>query len=141
MKNVAASVHQRLLNIAAAQRIDFNATALRYANERFLARLAASGHADAFVLKGATMFLVWMGVSPRRTRDLDLLGYGPPTAERLVPVFRDILAAEVEDDGLVFAPDSVRGAPIREERSYIGLRFSFAGVLGRMRIPGRCGVW
>ena len=135
MKNIAASVHQRLLNIASVEGSDFNATVLRYANERFLARLTASRHGDSFVLKGATMFLVWMGTSPRRTRDLGLLGFGAPTADRLVPIFREILGAEVEEDGLLFYPETVRGAPIREERSYLGLRLSFDGVIGRMRVP------
>ena len=51
MKNLAASVRARLLNIAKAERADFNQLLVRYALERFLYRLSQSAHASRFVLK------------------------------------------------------------------------------------------
>ena len=57
--NVAASVHQRLLNLAPASGRPFNEPAQYYALERWLYRLARSEHRSQFVLKGALMLSVW----------------------------------------------------------------------------------
>lgn len=55
LKNVAASVHARLLNHARAAGRPFNELLQYFAMERFLYRLSRSEHADRFVLKGALM--------------------------------------------------------------------------------------
>lgn len=57
--NLAASVHQRLLNLSHATGEEFNFLLARYAIERLLYRLSQSRYAGQFVLKGALMFLVW----------------------------------------------------------------------------------
>ena len=57
--NVAASVHQRLLNKARETGRPFNELLQYYATERFLYRLSKSPHVDSFVLKGALMFTAW----------------------------------------------------------------------------------
>jgi hypothetical protein len=44
--NVAASVRARLLNVAKAQRVDFNQVLVRFALERILYRMTQSQHAD-----------------------------------------------------------------------------------------------
>ena len=46
LTNVAASVRQRLLNLAQQRREEFQSLLIRYANERLIYRLAASAHAD-----------------------------------------------------------------------------------------------
>jgi hypothetical protein len=53
--NLAASVHQRLLNHARATERPFNEVLQRFALERFLYRLGRSTYASRFVLKGALM--------------------------------------------------------------------------------------
>jgi predicted nucleotidyltransferase component of viral defense system len=53
IKDLAASVRARLLNIAKAQGVDFNQVLVRFALERILYRLSQSAHADHFLLKGA----------------------------------------------------------------------------------------
>lgn len=75
-KNSAASIRQRLLNIAREQKIEFQLILTRFAFERFLYRLSQSKYANDFVLKGAMLFQVWGGSLHRPTRDLDLLSYG-----------------------------------------------------------------
>ncbi len=52
-RNIAASIHDRLLAVAKAQAEDFQRLLGRYGMERFLYRLGASGEQDRFVLKGA----------------------------------------------------------------------------------------
>lgn len=53
IKNVPASVRQRLYNRAKERGDDFNLIIPRYAVERLLYRLNKSQYANEFVLKGA----------------------------------------------------------------------------------------
>ena len=61
IRDVPASVHQRLRNLARDQGVDFNRVLQRYAAERFLYRLSVSGEVDRFTLKGAALLWVWAG--------------------------------------------------------------------------------
>jgi hypothetical protein len=112
--NVAASIRGKLLNIIRQSGGDPNALWSRYAYERLLYRLSVSPFAGDFVLKGAMLFAAWSGEPHRPTFDLDLLGYGEDSAERMASVFRQLCHIEAPDDGLVFDADSVRVTPIRE---------------------------
>lgn len=133
--NLAASVHQRLLNIGRKTGADPNYLFSRYVMERFLYRLASSEHDKDFVLKGAMLFMAWTGKTYRPTFDLDLLGYGEDSAERIAAVFRKLCVQEVEPDGLVFDAKSVNIEPIREGQEYQGQRVTLVAFLGRARIP------
>jgi hypothetical protein len=128
-RNVAASVRARLLNQAKATRTDYNQLLIRYAIERLLYRLSVSKHRGDFVLKGAMLFAVWEGSPHRPTQDVDLLGFGERSQARLVDVFREFCALEVEDDGLAFDPNSVAAAEIRTNDDYGGIRVTLTGVL------------
>lgn len=77
-RNMAASVRQRLMNIARQQKEPFDLVLIRYALERLLYRLSQTSHQSRFVLKGAMLFQIWSGQIHRPTRDLDLLGQGSP---------------------------------------------------------------
>ena len=59
LKNIAASVRQRLLNLARERREDFGLVLVRYATERLLYRLGQSPHADRYMVKGAVLFDLW----------------------------------------------------------------------------------
>lgn len=89
-RNIAASVRQRLLNLAREQQEEFQGLLTRYALERLLYRLSQSEYRNIFILKGATLFSVWSDEPHRATRDLDLLGYGNSTVAHLEQVFQDI---------------------------------------------------
>lgn len=132
---LAQSVKQRLLNLSAARGETFNVLLMRYGVERLLYRLTRSPHADAFVLKGAMLFAIWAEKPHRPTQDLDLLGFGTPSVERLERVFREVCATAVEPDGLVFDPASVAAHPIREDSVYDGIRLHIMAMLGKARIP------
>lgn len=101
-RNMAASVRQRLMDLARKQGDDFQLLLTRYAIERFLYRLSCSDHREEFVLKGAMLFRLWNDQPHRPTRDLDLPGKGDHSIEHLVEVFKTIAALAVEDDGLAF---------------------------------------
>jgi len=131
--NVAASVHHRLLARARASGADPSDIFLRYALERFLYRLAVSPHASSFMLKGATLFAVWEEDPHRATRDVDLLGFGEDSAERLRDVFADVCRVSAPDDGMVYDPASVAVSDIREGQTYQGKRVRLAARLGTAR--------
>jgi len=120
--NVSASVPQRLLTVSKSLQEDFTLTLTRYAIERFLYRLSRSPFADRFVLKGAILLNVWAKQPFRRTRDLDLLGYGEPSAAHLREVFAELCALQVEPDGLIFDPTTIRIEAIRDDQEYQGER-------------------
>ncbi len=105
--NVAHSTFQRLLNIAKANNEDFNLVLSRFSMERFLYRLSISPHKDQFVLKGASMFLVWYGRNYRVTKDADFLGFGDPDLDRLSEIFKSMCTITGnEEDGMIYPPES-----------------------------------
>jgi predicted nucleotidyltransferase component of viral defense system len=81
-RNMAASVRARLLAHARATGLSFDQVLTRFVLERLLFRLATSGHADRFVLKGAMLLTSWFDDPLRPTRDIDFLGYGDPAPTR-----------------------------------------------------------
>ncbi|OGB29194.1 MAG: hypothetical protein A3F78_01040 [Burkholderiales bacterium RIFCSPLOWO2_12_FULL_61_40] len=131
-QDLAASVRARLLNIAKAERTDFNAVLVRYALERFLYRLSQSAHADRFVLKGAMLFNLWYAMPHRPTRDVDLLGFGPSDLASIAQAFREIVSVTA-DDGMVFDAASVSVEEIRKSAGYAGARVVVTAELARAR--------
>jgi hypothetical protein len=135
-QNIAASVHQRLLNRAHAEHRPFGELLQYFALERFLYRLGESPYAGQFVLKGALMFSVWRGPFARPTRDVDLLGRIEHVVDHVVEVVRTICRTTVPtDDGLQFDAESVAGESIIEAGNYAGVRVRLVGCLGTARIP------
>lgn len=134
-KNLAASVHQRLLNIAKDTRRPFNEVLQYFAMERFLYRIAQSEHAGSIILKGALLFRVWEIPDSRATRDIDLLAYTDNSPTNLAHIVEQLCAIPVDDDGLRFDPDSVEGRTIKEGADYEGVRIRFHSYLGNARIP------
>lgn len=133
--NQAASVHQRLLNLAKVRGRPFNELLQFYAIERFLYRLAQSQYRDRLVLKGALMLLVWKTPVTRPTLDIDLLGRISNDLESVRSVIEEICRQAVEDDGLLFDSSTVIMDRIAEDADYEGVRARFQGHLGKARIP------
>lgn len=134
-RNLAASVRQRLMNLSRARGEDFQFILTRYALERLLYRLSQSEHRDVFVLKGAMLFQLWGDQPHRPTRDLDLLGRGENSIPRFEEIVRAVCGMAVEDDGLAFSVESVRGDVIKEDQEYEGLRLTLECHLENARIP------
>jgi hypothetical protein len=132
--NLVASIRQRLLNISKERDEDPNLVFIRYTVERMLYRIARSKQSGRFILKGAMLLATWTGRPHRPTKDLDLLGLGDASAERLQEVFRDICQAEVEPDGLEFDAESIQITEIREGLEHPGQRIRLDARLGNARI-------
>lgn len=132
--NLVASVHARLQNRARATNRPFQELLQYYAMERFLYRLSQSPHRTSFILKGALMLHVWDAPLARATKDVDLLGRLGNSLENLERVVRELCAAEVVPDGMVFDPTSVKAQRIKEGADYPGVRVRFIGRLGRASV-------
>ena len=135
MKNLAASVLARLAQRRAKTGEDFNVLLVRFALERLLYRLCRSKHREQFVLKGALLFALWEPTLHRVTRDLDLLGFGNPSPDRLAELFRELCQMEVETDGIDFNPRSVRCEDIRAQDEYAGIRVKLRASIGKAIVP------
>ncbi len=133
--DLAASVRQRLKNIADAGGQDLQLLLTRYGVERLLYRLSRLEAGRALVLKGAALFYLWDGAASRPTRDVDFLGSGDPSPEALAKLFRAACGVRVAADGLVFASDTVVATVIRGRNAYGGIRVKLTGMLGTARIP------
>ena len=133
-RNISASVRERLLNKARAEKLDYNLLLTRYALERMLYRLSISKQRDQFLLKGALLFDLWFDVPHRPTHDADFLGFGSAEIPHIEEIFRDICRIEVED-GIAFQPDTVKAAEIRKEANYAGVRVTLLGMLDSARCP------
>ena len=132
-RNLAASVRSRLLTLAKSGGEDFTFVLTRYGLERLLYRLGRSSYAGDFVLKGAMLFRLWSGNPHRSTKDLDLLGFGSPDLNRLVRVFREVVAIPAPD-GIEFLPETVKAVPIREDAIYDGIRVTLEARLEAARM-------
>ena len=135
MKNPAASVHARLAQRRTSTGEDYNVLLVRFTLERLLYRLSRSSHREQFVLKGAMLFALWEPALHRVTRDLDLLGFGHPSPERLADIFRELCRLEVEADGVDFDPRSVRCEDIRAQDEYAGIRVKLRATVGKAVVP------
>ncbi|MBK9578964.1 MAG: nucleotidyl transferase AbiEii/AbiGii toxin family protein [Fibrobacteres bacterium] len=130
-----ASIADRLARYAKTHSQDHSFVLARYGIERLLWRISNSDTASNFILKGATLFVVWQGDMLRPTRDLDLLGNGSPEPGRLAAIFKDLCGQEtILVDGLVFHPDSVTASRIRAEEEYEGVRVRLLATVMRTRI-------
>ena len=132
-RNLAASIRARLKQRADATKQDFNLTLTHYGLERLLYRLSISPHASKYLLKGALLFSLWYDLPHRPTRDADLLGFGPDDIDTAVDAFREICQIAVED-AIAFDPASVKGAAIRKEAGYGGVRIDLQATLDGARI-------
>ena len=134
-KNIGVSVRDRLTQRARERRENAQLLMTRYAIERVLYRLSVSPYRDRFVLKGAMLFSLWAPVPYRATGDLDLLGFGENAPAAIAAIFVEILATQVEDDGVIFRPETLSAAPAREQDEYAGVRLDFVAELAGARLP------
>ena len=140
IKDMAASVHEKLLNRAQELGKTFNELLQFYVMERFLFRLSKSSFADSFVLKGGLLLVGWQTSPGRSTLDIDFLGHLQGDLRELEKVIKTVCNQDVKDDGLSFDPDTVHGSEIIEDSVYPGIRLTFRSYLGNAQIPMRVDV-
>jgi excisionase family DNA binding protein len=137
IKNIPVSILRRLKNLQKERNIEFQKMLVLYGQERLLYRISISRFSSQFVLKGASLFALWLSEPHRRTKDIDLLGTfaDEPTLEKFAAMFQEICQIPAEEDGMVFQTDSLRVSPIRTETEFGGVRILLRGALGSAIIP------
>jgi hypothetical protein len=135
IKNLPASIRQKLVNLARERNDDFGLVLIKYGLERMLFRLSKSKYRDTFILKGALLFEPWTKERYRATRDVDFLAKGDNSPERFIRIFQEISAIEVQDDGLRFDPKMVKADHIKEDADYEGVRVTLTAFLDKAQIP------
>lgn len=134
MKNIVASIQDRLKNLARSEGIGLNRVLEDFAIARLFARLSESIYRDQFILKGAQLFVLWSGTGHRSTRDADFLSFGSPDPAGLEAIFNEVCARKTTPpDGLDWLPGIA--AAIREDNLYGGVRIKLMARLGNIRIP------
>lgn len=133
-KDIAASVRQRLLNLARADGQLFDVILIAFGLERLVYRLSVSEYRSRFVLKGGMLVTLWTADTGRFTRDIDFLAFGSDEEAELKAAFSHILAIE-GGDGLVYDIASLTAVAIRDDHIYGGMRLRTDAYLGSTRIP------
>ena len=136
VSNLPESVKQRLINVARSRGVPVNEVLQFYAMERFLYRLGCSQHRDHFLLKGALLLQAWRLAESRTTRDIDLLGKTGNSLENVSAMIADVCALDyAQEDGMIYAADTIQAARIKEDAEYEGVRVVFNAYLGPARLP------
>lgn len=133
-RNIAASVKQRLLNMAREQGRAFDILLVRFALERLLFRLSKSAYREKYILKGGMLVTQWLDHDNRETRDIDFLGFGADDPDAVKAIFAEVMSL-VCDDGLELDTDALAASVIREEMEYGGIRLRTTAYLERTWIP------
>ena len=133
-KDIAASVRQRLLNLARAEGQLFDVVLVAFGLERLVYRLSVSEYRNRFVLKGGMLVTLWTADTGRFTRDIDFLAFGSDEEAELKTAFSQILAID-GGAGLVYDVASLTAVAIREDQIYGGMRLRTDAYLGSTRIP------
>lgn len=127
VKDLIASIHDRLSNKSREMNRPFDQVLLLYGMERFLFRLSQIEQGKRFVLKGGLIFYAWELPLRRPTRDIDLRGYTSNSQENLINICKAACEYPFCDDGLVFESSTLKAETIVEDADYQGVRLTFLG--------------
>ncbi|WFA85248.1 MULTISPECIES: nucleotidyl transferase AbiEii/AbiGii toxin family protein [Paenibacillus] len=134
IKNIPASVSERLKNIAEKSGKAFDTLLLLYFQERFLYRLSISEYRDKFILKGGLFLFSQTQFKARPTKDVDFLARQIANElDLLRESFVSICSIVVPTDGIAFQLDELTTERIKEDADYEGVRIKVTALLGRMR--------
>ena len=122
IKNIAASVRARLLNIADESKRDYNAILRLYFQERFLYRLSISKYKPKLILKGALLLMMNDISKFRPTKDIDFLGKAVLTEMNACKEMIKEIASIDCKDGVEFIVDKISTEKIKEDADFEGVR-------------------
>lgn len=135
IKNMAHSARERLKKMAHASGRSAEYLYQRYAFERFYYRIGKSEYSERFILKGASLFTVWMGPMFRVTQDTDLESNLVPDHGLIAKVFRSIASLDVSaDDGVRYDMETLTVTDIKKSDDYKGVRVKFCACLEQAKV-------
>ena len=134
IKNMAASVLTRLKSQAKEEGIPFQMVLQLFAQEEFLRKLSLSQYADNLILKGGMFIYTLTKFDSRPTRDIDFLVKNlHGSLENIGQTMRDICDIRTGNDFI--AIDVLGTETISVDKEYPGVKTSFMGLIGKVRIP------
>ncbi len=133
IKNVSASVLERLLKHSKKENISYQQVLQSYLMERFLYRMSQSKYQEKFILKGALLLRSWQGEIGRATKDIDLLARVENSLDNLTVIIKECLLQEIKD-GVNFECDSVKATEIVKDAKYQGVRINVLASIGSARL-------
>jgi predicted nucleotidyltransferase component of viral defense system len=133
VKNIAASIRQKLLNLAHENGTGFHYILLLYFQERLLYRLSRSRFKNSFVLKGGLLLFVQNGLKGRTTKDIDFLGMAIPNdMDKIKEVVEELINMEISD-GIHYDLNSIKLEQIKEDADYEGIRVTLDACLEKAK--------
>lgn len=134
IKNLGASVRNRLMNVAKQAHVDFNRILLLYFQERFLYRLSRSPYKNSFILKGGVLLYGAHQMKARPTKDLDFLAANLDNQlQSFVRVVKEIIAIPA-DDGVSFDADSIAVETLTQQTENAGIRCKLTAHLDTAKL-------
>lgn len=134
IKNIPASVREKLFQLAKQTGRSFEAVMRLYCQERFLYRLSVSPYRKNFVLKGGLLFLSLPFPIRRPTVDIDLEGRAiTDDHETLKEVFTEI-ARIVCSDGIEYHPERMTVRKIKWGTDFTGSRIIIPAELSKAKV-------
>ncbi len=134
IKNIAASVAERLKNVSKQNGKAFDLLLLLYFQERFLYRLSISDYREKYLLKGGLFLFSLTQFKARPTKDIDFLAKQISNDLQYIKnSFKTICSLLIEEDGVSFDAKDVTAKRIKEDADYEGVRIKIPASLGRMK--------
>ena len=134
IKNMAASVLTRLKNQSKEEGILFQMVLQLFAQEEFLRKLSLSQYADNLILKGGMFIYTLTEFDSRPTRDIDFLIKNlHGSLENIEQTMRDICNISTGNDFIML--EVLGTETISIDKKYPGVKTSFMGRIGKVRIP------
>ncbi|MGG3006664.1 nucleotidyl transferase AbiEii/AbiGii toxin family protein [Geobacillus stearothermophilus] len=134
VKNIPASVGERLKNLAKQSGKTFDFILLLYFQERLLYRLSISHYRDKFVLKGGLFLFSLTQFQSRPTKDIDFLARQISNdIQYIKTAFESICTLTAEEDGVEFDVKGITAERIKEGADYEGIRMKIPAALGKIK--------
>jgi Domain of unknown function (DUF1814). len=129
----AASLKDRIKNLAKEKRVSSRILLQNYMFERFLERVASSPYKDKFVVKGGVLIAAMVGITSRSTMDLDLMLRAYPLDEEHIKEAVGAICSIDMNDGIRIDMEGIRA--IRNEDDYGGFRVTLRAHYDTIRVP------
>lgn len=134
IKNMAASVLTRLKNQSKEEGIPSQMVLQLFAQEEFLRKLSLSQYADNLILKGGMFIYTLTEFDSRPTRDIDFLIKNlHGSLKNIEQTMRDICNISTGNDFIML--EVLGTETISIDKKYPGVKTSFMGRIGKVRIP------
>jgi predicted nucleotidyltransferase component of viral defense system len=133
IKNIAASVRDRLKKLSETHKVSFQLISLLYMQERFLYRLSHSRYAPHFLLKGGLLLFGMYPFLGRSTKDMDFSSVRTSNdLDSIRQIVKEIAQIPC-NDGVIFLADSIEMEKIKEGTKYEGTKVKLEGHLDTIK--------